>query len=255
MVSFSMEVNKFAKPKVRDLKFVSSFIQHMNHVLLNTKEAKSLRVALLDCIAEKGETERDHQRSRLFHILLHSWSHNIAATISLCLWAGAYRTASLLLEKIDPLDVNLTTLLEIDRLIEMLERPLFRHLHVRMLEDNDRTDEGSGFMLFKLLKSLLMILPQSTCYRILRDRLTSVARFRQTVPIVKRVDAGDTESFVNRILTVRHLHCRVTWEAIRADSSMPVSSTVSVGDVSVDTGEIPEEEEPEDSWKQFWAKS
>lgn len=35
-------------------------------------------------------------------------------------------------------------------------------------------------MLFRLLKSIVMILPQSTCYHVLKDRLTSVARFRQS---------------------------------------------------------------------------
>ena len=39
-------------------------------------------------------------------------------------------------------------------------------------------------MLFKSLKSLLLLLPQSTCYFILRDRLGSVSRFRQTtIPV------------------------------------------------------------------------
>jgi hypothetical protein len=35
-------------------------------------------------------------------------------------------------------------------------------------------------MLFKALKALLMMLPQSTCYHVLKDRLVSVSRFRQS---------------------------------------------------------------------------
>lgn len=139
MVSFAVEIHRFIKrksnsrsddqsctPRLRDLRFVSSFIQHMSHVLLNAPEAQELRVAIKDCIASKGDTEVHRQRSRLFHILLYSFSHNIAATLSLCLWAGANRTAFLLLSKIDPLDINLLFLLEIDLLVVMLERPLFR---------------------------------------------------------------------------------------------------------------------------------
>jgi hypothetical protein len=50
-----------------------------------------------------------------------------------------------------------------------------------MLEvDVDPDEEGSGTMLFKALKALLMMLPQSTCYHILKDRLVSVSRFRQS---------------------------------------------------------------------------
>lgn len=145
MVSFAVELDRFLKrrannskpageekedesaPSAHDLRFASSFVQHMNHVLLNTDECKQLRDALKDCIAVKSDKEQaSRQRSSLFHILLHSFSHNIAATISLCLWAGAYRTASVVLNRIDPLDINLIFLLEIDRLVELLERPLFR---------------------------------------------------------------------------------------------------------------------------------
>jgi hypothetical protein len=147
MVSFAVELDLFIKrrqvswktrrsraeksdgsetPFSLDLRFVSSVVQHMSHVLLNADEAKDLRDALKDCVASKGSSDSDRQKSCLFHILLHSFSHNIAATLSLCLWAGAYRTASIILNRIDPLDINLMFLLEIDRLIELLERPLFR---------------------------------------------------------------------------------------------------------------------------------
>jgi Vacuolar protein 14 C-terminal Fig4p binding len=114
-----------------DFRFVSCFIQHMNHVLLNTEEAKELRVALKDCVGEvnkqHGSIPENYRRlSRLFNILLHAFSHNIAATLSLCLWSGAYKTAVIFLSRINPLDINLISLLELDRLVEMLERPLFR---------------------------------------------------------------------------------------------------------------------------------
>jgi hypothetical protein len=109
-----------------DYEFVSTFVQQLGHTLLNSEEAKVLRLLLRDCIGSKGLTERDNMRTRLFHILLHSFSHNLVATLSLCLWAGAYRTAAMFLKTIDPLDMNLMFLLELDKLVEMIERPLFR---------------------------------------------------------------------------------------------------------------------------------
>ena len=207
-----------------DLEFVSSFVQQMNHVFLNTEEAKELRELLKDCVSTKKGNENFRRKKQLFHILLHSFSHNLAATMSLCLWGGAYRTASTFLRHIDPLDISLILLVEIDKLVEMLERPLFRHLHVRMLEcDGNPGSEGSGYMLFRTLKSLLMLVPQSTCYRILRDRLVSISRFRQSALEEATVKEDDTlikvsESFVSRVLEVRKLHCDARWEAIRADS-------------------------------------
>lgn len=102
------------------------------------------------------------------------------------------------------------------------------HLHVRMLErDAQETEEGSGMMLFQLLKSVLMILPQSACYRILRDRLVTVSRFRQSTIASSTTFHSDLESntskaearrFVNRILEIRTMHCSATWQTIRQDS-------------------------------------
>lgn len=80
-------------------------------------------------------------------------------------------------------------------------------------------------MLFQALKSLLMMLPQSTCYSVLRDRLTSVSRFRQSAiaaqpvakKIVKRTSAED-DIYVVRVRYIRALHCAAAWKAIRAES-------------------------------------
>lgn len=140
-MSFAVELDRFVRRQTkihkenavdqqqalsRDLQFVSSFIAQMCHVLLNSKEAKPVRDALKDCIGHRHETEYDQRRARLFHILLHTFSHNLVATTSLCLWGGAFRTAFLFLKRINPLDIHLMFLLELDKLVEMLERPLFR---------------------------------------------------------------------------------------------------------------------------------
>jgi hypothetical protein len=141
-------------------------------------------------------------------------------------------------------------LLEVDKLVEMIERPIFRyvwfchllielqvsltrksflscisrHLHIRMLEaDKDPLAEGSGTMLFQVLKSLLMIIPQSTCYNLLRNRLTSTSRFRQSAISFKAEDldvdlSKETEQLVSRVLDVRQMHCASLWDTIRVES-------------------------------------
>jgi hypothetical protein len=237
-VSFAVELDNFIRREVeihnrevgirhpisQYFQFVSAFIQQMCLVLLNSKEAKDLRNVLKDCIGYGREAERDRRRSRLFHILLHSFSHNLVAATSLCLWGGAYRTASLFLKEIDPLDINLVFLLELDKLVEMIERPLFRHLHVRMLEtDKDPLTEGSGTMLFQTLKCILMLIPQSACYNVLRDRLVCTSRFRQSVIANSSHDdesnlSKETELFVTRVFDVRQMHCKAIWETIRTES-------------------------------------
>jgi hypothetical protein len=208
-----------------DLHFVSSFVQQMSHVVLCTEEAKDLRDLLQDCIGIQSGSNRDRRRTRLFHILLYSFSHNLVSSISLCLWAGAFRTASVFLQRINPLDINLVFLVELDQLVELLERPLFRHFHIRMLQtDADPGAEGSGAMLYKALKLILMIVPQSTCYRILRDRLFTLSRFRQSALIREpQKDRGGSSQenswlYASRVLDVRKLHCDISWETIRSES-------------------------------------
>jgi hypothetical protein len=98
-----------------------------------------------------------------------------------------------------------------------------------MLEqDPATTEEGSGTMLFQVLKSLLMIMPQSPCYRILRDRLVSVSRFRQSTMCVlapqkasaerESNEKVETNGFVARALSVRNVHCEASWRIIREES-------------------------------------
>ena len=225
------------RPFSSDLEFVSSFVEQMCHVLLNADESQPLRDSLRDCVGFMQcscTNPKEHRRVRLFHIMLHSFSHIVVAAVSLSLWGGAYRTASMFLSRIVPLDINLIFLLELDKLVEQLERPLFRHLHVRMLErDDDPTGEGSGTMLFKTLKFLLMIIPQSTCYNVLKDRLVSISRFRQSTGMMPVVDLGirsdqndadkkrineQTDVFVERVLKVRAIHCDAMWQTIRSES-------------------------------------
>jgi len=101
-------------------------------------------------------------------------------------------------------------------------------LHLHMLEcDKDPKAEGSGAMLFRTLKLMLMLLPQSSCYNVLRDRLTTVSRFRQSaIAVSRRATLEDNEgkicvnneAFVERIYQVRALHCGAKWQLIRAES-------------------------------------
>ena len=209
----------------RDLEFVSCFVQQMNNVLLIAPEASELRRLLLNSIGGKQESDYGKKKAVLFQILLHSFSHNLAATFSLCLWGGAFMTLSSCFSFIDPLDMDLLFFLELDQLIEMVERPIFRHLHLRMLEsETDAYREGSGAMLFRSLKSILMLLPQSTSYDILKDRLLAVSKFRQSAIHDKKThnEFGSRNTiYIERIKEVRKSHCDAKWRTLRADSLEP----------------------------------
>jgi len=213
------------------LDFVTKFVQVLSIVLLTTKEAERVRFQLKDCIAQYKTNVINERKAQLFHILLDTFSHDAIAALSLCLWSGAYRTASCFLHKIDPLDIDLPFYLELDHLIELIERPLFRDLHLKMLEcDEHPCEEGSSAMLYRVFKSMLMLLPQSTSYNVLQRRLLSVARFRQCAvslsgmsSSVTDVKGTTTEIYYLSILKVRQLHCDAKWRSIRSESLEPAS--------------------------------
>ena len=213
----------------KNLNFTAKFAQVLSNVLLTCQETERLRNHLKGCIAMKGKSTKDERKAQMFHILLKTFAHDPVAAISLCLWCGAFRTASSYIHKIDPLDLDLNFYMEIDQLIEFIERPLFRDLHLSMLEcDENPGLEGSGAMLYRVLKSILMLLPQSTSYNILQQRLLSVARFRQCAVHLEgmsNVDIKGTtaEIFVHRILEVRQLHCDAKWRSIRSESLEPAN--------------------------------
>ncbi len=223
------------------LGFATRFAQVMSNVLLTSKESEHLRELLKGCISKKNKGTKDERKAQLFHILLKTFAHDPVASISLCLWCGAFRTASSYIHKIDPLDLNLSFYMELDQLIEFIERPLFRFLHLSMLECDEKPDkEGSGAMLYRCLKSMLMLLPQSTSYNILQQRLLSVARFRQCAIKLHGMNYEDirgtsTEVFVQRILEVRMLHCNARWRSIRAESLEP-TSVIDYDDIDIDVG-------------------
>lgn len=137
--------------------------------------------------------------------LYRSWCHNAVAVFSLCLLAQAYEHASNLLAilrvfffltltwtslTLPPsadLEMTVQILVQIDKLVQLIESPVFtcalalltRHpfrIHIRdaidirlQLLEPDRYP-----YLFKCLYGLLMLLPQSSAFISLRNRLNAV---------------------------------------------------------------------------------
>lgn len=222
------KVQKHEDAKIAvNLEFATKFVQILSNVFLTCKETERLRVLLKGSIGNKGNTTRDERKAQMFHILLKTFANDPVASISLCLWCGAFRTASNYIHRINPLDLTIGFYIEMDQLVEFIERPLFRDLHLQMLEcDENPGNEGSGAMLYRVLKSLLMLLPQSKSYNILKSRLLAVARFRQCAVNLQGMSSVDirgtsAEVFVHRILEVRQLHCDEKWKGIRAESLEP----------------------------------
>lgn len=150
-----------------NLEFASIVVQTLNLILLTAPELAPLRLTLKECF-QPTATPQDRQ---VFAALFRSWTHNPVATFALCLLAQAYDLSARLILKFAEADVTVGFLMQVDKLVQLLESPIFLHLRLQLLEVNTKHHAD----LLKSLYGLLMLLPQSQAYKTLSDRLSTVS--------------------------------------------------------------------------------
>ncbi|EJD53971.1 ARM repeat-containing protein [Auricularia subglabra TFB-10046 SS5] len=141
-----------------DLEFASVIVQRLNLILITAPE-------LADCRKRLKSAEGQ----AFFIALYRSWCHNPVAVFALCLLAQAYEHASNLLLIFADLEITVGLLVQIDKLVQLIESPVFTYLRLQLLEPEKHP------FLFKCLYGLLMTLPQSTAFVSLRNRLNAVS--------------------------------------------------------------------------------
>lgn len=144
-----------------DLEFAGLMVQYLNNILLTAPELSQLRMRLRNLNNKEGIS--------FFTVLFRSWCHNPSAALTLCLLAQAYEYAFILLQTIVEFEITIPLLVQIDKLVQLLESPVFTHLRLQLLEP-----EKYPF-LYKCLYGILMLLPQSSAFSTLRNRLNSVS--------------------------------------------------------------------------------
>ncbi|CAG8549863.1 5288_t:CDS:10, partial [Ambispora leptoticha] len=166
--------------KEEDLEFASTMVQNLNIILITSPELSDLRKRLKSLETKDGQM--------LFTVLYKSWSHNPVSTFSLCLLAQAYEHAANLLQSFAELDITVNLLIQIDKLVQLLESPVFTYLRLQLLEPEKYPN------LFKCLYGLLMLLPQSSAFATLRNRLNTVSSMGFLHLIPKTNPPPDTKS-------------------------------------------------------------
>uniref|UniRef100_A0A8C2KA08 Protein VAC14 homolog n=1 Tax=Cyprinus carpio TaxID=7962 RepID=A0A8C2KA08_CYPCA len=146
--------------KEEDLKFASTMVQTLNTILLTSAELFQLRNQLKDLHTQES--------CALFCCLYRSWCHNPVATVSLCFLTQNYRHAYDLIQKFGDLEVTVDFLMEVDKLVQLIESPIFTYLRLQLL------DVEHNPYLIKALYGLLMLLPQSQAFQLLSHRLSCV---------------------------------------------------------------------------------
>lgn len=146
-----------------NLEFLNMIIVTLNNILLTSPELAKFRKKLKNLDVYKPEDWS------LFSTLFTSWCHNSASAISLCLLTSNYDLSFLIIKSISELEVTFQLLTQLDILVQLLESPIFLKLRLQLLEPEKNP------YLYKTLYGLLMILPQSSTYTILHNRLSSIS--------------------------------------------------------------------------------
>ncbi|KAH9883355.1 vacuole morphology and inheritance protein [Xylariomycetidae sp. FL2044] len=147
--------------KEEDLEFASIMVQNLNNNLITAPELADLRKRLRNLESKDGQV--------FFVALFRSWCYNAVATFSLCLLAQAYEAAYNLLQIFAELEMTVNILIQIDKLVQLIESPVFTYLRLQLLEPEKYP------YLYKCLYGLLMLLPQSSAFAALKNRLNSVS--------------------------------------------------------------------------------
>jgi len=134
-----------------DTQFVSLVVQALNFILLTSGDLRPLRAKL----RQSGAGAADGQS--LFEALLPCWTCSFGAAMSLCLLCERYALAASMVQAFETREVPLPVFTQADRLVSMLETPVFTFLRLHLTEG--RPD------LLAALQRLLAVLPQSDAFR------------------------------------------------------------------------------------------
>jgi vacuole morphology and inheritance protein 14 len=198
LVSYEAGVSDGQQADFETLLFISTMVQTLNLILLSAPELHSLRAILSNSIHRDGRkiatplatSDRDQSRGHVFATLFHCWAHNPVATLSLCLLAEAYDLSFALVKRFSEMeDITVGFLLQIDKLVHLLESPIFVHLRLQLLD----VEAPHHAPLLKSIYGLLMCLPQGEAFRLLNERLQTVCNLRDNLGISDQTNATKSE--------------------------------------------------------------
>ncbi|GLC41783.1 hypothetical protein PLESTM_001239100 [Pleodorina starrii] len=144
-----------------DMGFAATMVSVLNLILLTGPEMAELRDQLRRAAV-------DPAGAKLFTVLYPSWCYSAGALLSLCFVAQAYDHAVEIVHAFADLPFGAELLVQIDRLVALLETPCFTFLRLQLLEPRKHPS------LLRALYGLLMLLPQCNAFRMLNARLQAV---------------------------------------------------------------------------------
>jgi len=142
-----------------DLEFVSRMVAMLSRILLTSCELFHLRQAL------RQPEANDHVD--LFERIYRCWCHQPICLLSLCLLSQSYHAMELV-QRMGEIDVTVDLLVEIDRLVQLIESPILAYVRMDLLNAEHQRP------LAAVLSALLMLMPQTEAFNTLHKRLQAV---------------------------------------------------------------------------------
>mmetsp|Transcript_71906 Transcript_71906/g.164768 ORF Transcript_71906/g.164768 Transcript_71906/m.164768 type:complete len:688 (+) Transcript_71906:3-2066(+) len=149
--------------------------EKLTMILLTVPEMSTLRdrLRLEPDGPASGKPSKGDERA-LFLALHRSWSRFPAAGLCLCLLAGEYQRSCDLVEEIGRRmrdctgDETMRILIQLDKLVQLIESPVLAPLRMQLLQPTEHPH------LIRAMYGILMLLPQSEAFEVLRRRLKAV---------------------------------------------------------------------------------
>ena len=142
--------------------FAATLVVTLTAMLLTAREFTCLR-EVLKC-ASVSTRARD-----AFVGLYPSWCYNPVSAIALCLLTKTYDHAYTLVVEVGSRESSIHTLVQLDRLVQLLEAPVFAFVRLALLQPRQNAS------LVQALFGIQMILPQgSPQFKLLQQRLVAV---------------------------------------------------------------------------------
>ena len=153
-------------------------VRILNRVLLYAPEVLSLRHQLtlwvylltISWILYKSIFRGfdDKSKDERFQHLFCAWASCAASTLALSLLCQRYHLSSQIVQATANLPVTVDLLIELDKLVQYLESPLYSGVRLHLLDSQHRLP------LERALYGVLMLLPQSTAFSALHKRLSTL---------------------------------------------------------------------------------
>lgn len=182
----------------QSITFIQNAVSMLHGVLLTATELFILRDQLRKLEGKDSVS--------LFECIFRCWCYRPIALLGLCLLSQNYAQAADIALLLSQVDMTLDVLVEIDKLVNMIESPVLAYVRMDLLSACHQRS------LSTVLSALLMLMPQSDAFHTLHKRLQAVPSLtivgKEVSPPKPKVDFVPLFAYLRSALSRRQIEIR-----------------------------------------------